>query len=67
MGQIPRGPSRSTRTRGRATSSWAFVLQRVRRRVGAVSRFASVGAAKTGEGIERGVDAARLAKASSEG
>jgi hypothetical protein len=67
MGRIPRGPLCSTRTRGGATSSWAFVLQRVRQRVGAASRFASVEAAKTGEGIERGVDAARLAKASSEG
>jgi hypothetical protein len=67
MGRIPRGPLCSTRTRGGATSSWAFALQRVQRRVGAASRFASVESSETGEGFERGVDVARLAKASSKG
>jgi hypothetical protein len=54
MGRITRGPSCWTRARDGATSSLAFVLQRVGRRVETASRFTFVGAA-------------RLAKASSEG
>jgi hypothetical protein len=54
MGRITRGLPCWTRPRDGATSSWAFVLRRMGRRVKSASRLVSIGAA-------------RLAKASSEG
>jgi hypothetical protein len=54
MGRFTRGPPCWTRLHDETTSSWAFVLRRVGRKVKSASRLVSVGAAS-------------LAKASNEG